>query len=189
MQYAAAGNFQRRPGHRGAGRRNLRHRPQRPAACRPDRRPTPDEDPLEQGDLVRRRGQGRLPLHGGHRTAVPAIYDEIRDNYNGLLLVRQGSKWGVLNGQRQAGAAPAVRCHPGSRRPTASRCRSCSRPAASATSAPRASRLTDISYRQAEPFPAAWPACTTAAGQLRLPRQPAAASSGTTSSSAPVRTP
>ncbi|UOQ78894.1 WG repeat-containing protein [Hymenobacter sp. 5516J-16] len=29
--------------------------------------------------------------------SVPALYDEIRENYNGLLFVRQGSKWGVID--------------------------------------------------------------------------------------------
>jgi hypothetical protein len=53
-----------------------------------------DEDPLEQGDLVRSDWQGfAYRWHG----AYTAIYDEIKDNYNGLpLAVRTGSKVGVL---------------------------------------------------------------------------------------------
>ncbi|SDY17523.1 WG repeat-containing protein [Hymenobacter psychrophilus] len=56
-----------------------------------------DEDPLEQGDVVR-GPDGKVGFRftvGAAR--VPAIYDEIKDNYNGLLLVRQGPKWGVLD--------------------------------------------------------------------------------------------
>jgi hypothetical protein len=30
---------------------------------------------------------------------VPAEYDEIKENANGLLLVRQGQKWGAINGK------------------------------------------------------------------------------------------
>ncbi|SET90757.1 WG repeat-containing protein [Hymenobacter actinosclerus] len=56
-----------------------------------------EEDPLEQGDVVR-GPDGKVGFRftvGAAR--VPAIYDEIKDNYNGLLLVRQGPKWGVLD--------------------------------------------------------------------------------------------
>ncbi|WP_169513158.1 WG repeat-containing protein [Hymenobacter aerophilus] len=56
-----------------------------------------DEDPLEQGDLVR-GPDGKVGFRFTVGTArIPAIYDEIKDNYNGLLLVRQGEKWGVLD--------------------------------------------------------------------------------------------
>ncbi|NVO32608.1 WG repeat-containing protein [Hymenobacter lapidiphilus] len=56
-----------------------------------------DEDPLEQGDLVR-GPDGKVGFRFTVGTArIPAIYDEIKDNYNGLLLVRQGPKWGVLD--------------------------------------------------------------------------------------------
>lgn len=56
-----------------------------------------DEDPLQQGDLVR-GADGKVGFRFTVGTArIPAIYDEIKDNYNGLLLVRQGAKWGVLD--------------------------------------------------------------------------------------------
>ncbi|MBT9392020.1 WG repeat-containing protein [Hymenobacter sp. NST-14] len=65
--------------------------PPRPAAF--------DEDPLEQGDIVHAAG-GKVGFRFTVGAAtVPAIYDEIRDNYNGLLFVRQGTKWGVINGK------------------------------------------------------------------------------------------
>jgi hypothetical protein len=32
---------------------------------------------------------------------VPAEYDEIQDSYNGLLFVRRGAKWGVINQKGQ----------------------------------------------------------------------------------------
>jgi len=60
--------------------------------------PEPETDYLEQGDLVRRQGKVGFCFTVGSNTLVPAEYDEIRDlHHDGLLLVRQGAKWGVLN--------------------------------------------------------------------------------------------
>lgn len=56
----------------------------------------PETDFLEQGDLVRRNGKVGFRFSVGH-AVVPADYDEIIDTYNGLLLVRRGAKWGVIN--------------------------------------------------------------------------------------------
>lgn len=58
--------------------------------------PAPETDYLEQGDLVRQNGKVGFRFSVG-QAVVPAEYDEIRDNYNGLLFVRQGQHWGVLN--------------------------------------------------------------------------------------------
>ncbi|GAB3231681.1 hypothetical protein GCM10027346_18330 [Hymenobacter seoulensis] len=58
--------------------------------------PEPEEEPLEHGDLVRKEGKVGFRFTVGTAT-VPAIYDEIRENYNGLLFVRQGTKWGIIN--------------------------------------------------------------------------------------------
>jgi hypothetical protein len=64
--------------------------------------PELETDYLEQGDLVRRQGKFGFRFTVGSATVVPAEYDEIRDlHHNGLLLVRQGTKWGVLNGEGQ----------------------------------------------------------------------------------------
>ncbi|WBO83877.1 WG repeat-containing protein [Hymenobacter yonginensis] len=60
--------------------------------------PASETDYLEQGDLVRRQGKVGFRFTSGSSTVVPAEYDEIRDlHHDGLLLVRQGTKWGVLN--------------------------------------------------------------------------------------------
>ena len=60
--------------------------------------PEPETDYLEQGDLVRRQGKVGFRFTSGSSTVVPPEYDEIQDlHHDGLLLVRQGSKWGVLN--------------------------------------------------------------------------------------------
>ncbi|UPL48852.1 WG repeat-containing protein [Hymenobacter sublimis] len=56
----------------------------------------PEEEPLEHGDLVRKEGKVGFRFTVGSGS-VPALYDEIRENYNGLLFVRQGSKWGVID--------------------------------------------------------------------------------------------
>ena len=97
VQYASAGSFR-------AGRATVElngetfdidisgHRLTEPAA------PAPEEEPLEQGDLVRKNGKVGFRFTVGS-ASVPAEYDEIRENYNGLLLVRQGTKWGVINGK------------------------------------------------------------------------------------------
>ncbi len=54
-----------------------------------------ETDFLEQGDLVRQQGKVGFRFSIG-RAVVPAEYDEIRDIYHGLLLVRRGAKWGVI---------------------------------------------------------------------------------------------
>lgn len=98
MQYAWAGNF---TDNRAAVRLNGETFAIDPAGRRLPPAPATetDEDPLEQGDLVR-GADGKVGFRFTVGTArIPAVYDEIRDNYNGLLLVRQGPKWGVLNGQ------------------------------------------------------------------------------------------
>ncbi|QDA60361.1 WG repeat-containing protein [Hymenobacter jejuensis] len=56
----------------------------------------PDEDYLSQGDVVRRNGKVGFRFTVG-TASIPAEYDEIRENYSGLLFVRQGAKWGVIN--------------------------------------------------------------------------------------------
>ncbi len=62
--------------------------------------PEPETDYLAQGDLVRRQGKVGFRFTIGSNTVVPSDYDEIQDlHHNGLLLVRQGTKWGVLNGK------------------------------------------------------------------------------------------
>jgi|GEM_PF-2769280 len=68
------------------------HRLTAPAA------PEPETDYLEQGDLVRSQGKVGFRFTSGSSTVVPPEYDEIQDlHHDGLLLVRQGPKWGVLN--------------------------------------------------------------------------------------------
>ncbi|RPD49511.1 WG repeat-containing protein [Hymenobacter sediminis] len=63
----------------------------------PDAPPAePEEEPLEHGDLVRKEGKVGFRFTVGSGV-IPAIYDEIRENYNGLLFVRLGAKWGVVN--------------------------------------------------------------------------------------------
>lgn len=60
--------------------------------------PEPETDYLEQGDVVRRQGKVGFRFTVGSDKIVPAEYDEIRDlHHDGLLLVRRGTKWGVLN--------------------------------------------------------------------------------------------
>jgi len=58
--------------------------------------PEPESDFLTQGDVTHKDGKVGFRFTVG-QTVVPPIYDEIRENYNGLLFVRQGPKWGVLN--------------------------------------------------------------------------------------------
>jgi hypothetical protein len=53
-----------------------------------------ETDFMEQGDLVRRNGKVGFRFSVGHA-------DEIRDSYNGLLFVRRGTKWGVINQKGQ----------------------------------------------------------------------------------------
>ncbi|MDF7814295.1 WG repeat-containing protein [Hymenobacter sp. YC55] len=60
--------------------------------------PEPETDYLEQGDIMRRQGKVGFRFTAGSSTVVPAEYDEIQDlHHDGLLVVRQGTKWGVLN--------------------------------------------------------------------------------------------
>ena len=60
--------------------------------------PEPETDYLEQGDLVRRQGKVGFRFTAGSTVVVPTEYDEIQDlHHDGLLVVRQGPKWGVLN--------------------------------------------------------------------------------------------
>ncbi|WP_400193082.1 WG repeat-containing protein [Hymenobacter sp. B81] len=64
--------------------------------------PAPEEDFLEQGDVLRQGGKVGFRFTAGGTAVVPAVYDEIRDLFHdGLLLVRQGAKWGVVNGEGQ----------------------------------------------------------------------------------------
>ncbi|SHI37023.1 WG containing repeat-containing protein [Hymenobacter daecheongensis DSM 21074] len=58
--------------------------------------PEPESDFLTHGDVTHKDGKVGFRFTVG-QTVVPPIYDEIRENYNGLLFVRQGPKWGVLN--------------------------------------------------------------------------------------------
>lgn len=101
MQYHRASNFQQ-------GRATVTLRNETfaigPNGQRLSAPPEPEleTDYLEQGDLVRRQGKVGFRFTAGSATVVPAEYDEIRDlHHDGLLLVRQGTKWGVLNGAGQ----------------------------------------------------------------------------------------
>ncbi|TGE21412.1 WG repeat-containing protein [Hymenobacter aquaticus] len=58
--------------------------------------PAPETEFLTQGDMVRQNGKVGFRFTVG-QAVVPALYDEIQENYNGLLFVRQGTKWGVIN--------------------------------------------------------------------------------------------
>ncbi|WP_165822060.1 WG repeat-containing protein [Hymenobacter edaphi] len=56
-----------------------------------------EEDFMAQGDPVRRGGKVGFRFTMGH-AEVPPVYDEVRDLYHdGLLLVRRGPKWGVVD--------------------------------------------------------------------------------------------
>ncbi|GAA4391619.1 WG repeat-containing protein [Hymenobacter koreensis] len=67
----------------------------------------PEEDFLAQGDAVRQGGKVGFRFSMGSNKVVPALYDELRDLYHdGLLLVRQGTKWGVLNAEGQPTLRP-----------------------------------------------------------------------------------
>ncbi|GAA3920505.1 hypothetical protein GCM10022406_03610 [Hymenobacter algoricola] len=63
--------------------------------------PEPESDFLTQGDVTHKDGKVGFRFTVG-TAVVPPIYDEIRENYNGLLFVRQGPKWGVLNDKGKA---------------------------------------------------------------------------------------
>ncbi|TGE27576.1 WG repeat-containing protein [Hymenobacter metallicola] len=58
--------------------------------------PEPETEFLTQGDLTRQNGKVGFRFTVG-QAVVPPVYDEIQENYNGLLFVRQGAKWGVVN--------------------------------------------------------------------------------------------
>ncbi|AYA37759.1 WG repeat-containing protein [Hymenobacter oligotrophus] len=56
-----------------------------------------EEDYLAQGDPLRRNGKVGFRFSIGD-AVVPPVYDEVQDLYHdGLLLVRQGPKWGVVD--------------------------------------------------------------------------------------------
>ncbi|QHJ08170.1 WG repeat-containing protein [Hymenobacter busanensis] len=60
----------------------------------------PEEDFLAQGDPVRQGGKVGFRFSVGSNAVVPAQFDELHDLYHdGLLLVRQGPRWGVLNAE------------------------------------------------------------------------------------------
>lgn len=59
--------------------------------------PVLEEDFLAQGDPVRQGGKVGFRFTVGS-AEVPPVYDEVRDLYrDGLLLVRRGAKWGVVD--------------------------------------------------------------------------------------------
>ena len=60
----------------------------------------PETDDLAQGDLMRQNGKVGFRFAVG-QAVVPAEYDEIRDNYRGLLFVRRGNLWGVVDNRGQ----------------------------------------------------------------------------------------
>lgn len=110
--------------------------------------PEPEEEPLEQGDVVRKDGKVGFRFTVG-TAAVPAIYDEIRDNYNGLLFVRLADKWGVINGRGklvQPVQYEAIRLTGNLALPVVQLAGLFGYLDA------EGHRLTDIRYRQAEPF-------------------------------------
>ena len=108
----------------------------------------PEEEPLEQGDVVRKDGKVGFRFTVG-TASVPAIYDEIRDNYNGLLFVRLADKWGVINGRGklvQPVQYKAIRLTGNLSFPVVQLAGLFGYLDA------EGNRLTDIRYRQAEPF-------------------------------------
>jgi len=60
--------------------------------------PDPEVDVLSQGHITHQNGKLGYRFTVGD-AVVPAEYDEIKEAANGLLLVRQGQKWGVINGK------------------------------------------------------------------------------------------
>ncbi|WP_303309884.1 WG repeat-containing protein [Hymenobacter sp. BT730] len=58
--------------------------------------PTPEVEYLSLGDLVRKDGKLGFRFSVGSAT-VPPLYDEILEDYRGLLFVRQGQQWGAIN--------------------------------------------------------------------------------------------
>ncbi|WP_460676534.1 WG repeat-containing protein [Hymenobacter coalescens] len=65
-----------------------------------------EEDFLAQGDPVRQNGKVGFRFTVGS-AVVPPVYDEVRDLYHaGLVLVRQGPKWGVVDNRGRLRLAP-----------------------------------------------------------------------------------
>ncbi|WP_227610371.1 WG repeat-containing protein [Hymenobacter translucens] len=95
VQYARAGNF-----HRDRARVELNGEQFDidPSGRRLDAGPAeePEVDFLTQGDIVRKDGKLGFRFSVG-QAVVPPLYDEIREDYRGLLFVRQGTRWGVIN--------------------------------------------------------------------------------------------
>lgn len=58
--------------------------------------PAPEVEYLSLGDIVRKAGKLGFRFTVGS-TTVPPIYDEILEDYRGLLFVRQGQLWGAIN--------------------------------------------------------------------------------------------
>ncbi|AIZ62580.1 hypothetical protein PK28_00765 [Hymenobacter sp. DG25B] len=58
--------------------------------------PAPEVEYLSLGDIVRKAGKLGFRFTVGSAT-VPTIYDEILEDYRGLLFVRQGQQWGAIN--------------------------------------------------------------------------------------------
>ncbi|WP_324674605.1 WG repeat-containing protein [Hymenobacter sp. GOD-10R] len=60
--------------------------------------PAPEVDVLSQGHVIRQNGKLGYRFTVGD-AIVPAEYDEIQETITGLLVVRQGQKWGAINGK------------------------------------------------------------------------------------------
>ena len=60
--------------------------------------PAPEVDVLSLGHITHQNGKLGYRFTVGD-AAVPAAYDEIRELASGVLLVRQGQKWGAINGK------------------------------------------------------------------------------------------
>lgn len=58
--------------------------------------PEPEVEYLSLGDVVRKDGKQGFRFTVGSAT-VPPLYDEILEDYRGLLFVRQGALWGAIN--------------------------------------------------------------------------------------------
>ncbi|GGF00912.1 WG repeat-containing protein [Hymenobacter cavernae] len=97
LHYTQAGNFQRGRATVGlgsetfdidAGGRRLSTPPT----------PAPETDVLSLGHITHQSGKLGYRFTVGD-AVVPAAYDEIRELASGVLLVRQGQKWGAINGK------------------------------------------------------------------------------------------
>ncbi|HEX8349682.1 MAG TPA: WG repeat-containing protein [Hymenobacter sp.] len=60
--------------------------------------PAPETDVLSLGHRTHQDGKLGFRFTVGHGV-VPAQYDDMQETASGLLLVRQGLKWGVINGK------------------------------------------------------------------------------------------